>query len=40
LVIDAVLQAFNANPLLIFGISILGFIALILGVITLIKNTF
>jgi hypothetical protein len=38
--IDVILQAFNANPLLIFGISILGIIALIFGVITLIKNTF
>lgn len=40
MVIDAILQSFNANPLLIVGISILGFIVLILGIISLIKNTF
>ena len=40
MVIDAILQSFNANPLLIVGLSILGFIVLILGIISLIKNTF
>ena len=40
MVVDAILQSFHANPLLLVGISILGFVVLILGVIGLIKNTF
>jgi hypothetical protein len=40
MVIDAILQSFNANLLLLVGISILGFVVLILGIISLIKNTF